>query len=254
MTERNRHFHNEPVVDRVTLGEKSVCYSCHGDFPHSKEVMIRTLLNMHTQFTGCMTCHNDPEKVDETSLEFAWLNYSAIEVEGKPFGLEHDPETGYLLETDDYYSKIVAYSAGANGRTLLEIPESNPDAREYLQIRDQLSDSDRDAIKKTFHKLVSAKGRFCSRCHTREAESYLPFRELGFSAKRVDSLTNLNIIGIVQKYKNFYLPDLFESEIPLPNVKLLVGGEEREAQTDETAEDPRAWWRRTFDKTAGDRQ
>ncbi len=247
VTERNRHFHNEPVEEKVIQGKKSVCFSCHGDFPHSKEVMIRTLLNMHTQFIGCMTCHNNPEKVDEESLSFAWLNFSGIEVNGKPFGTDIDPSSGYLLETDDYYSKIVAYSETENGKELLDIPEMDQKAQEYLALKDQLSDRDREAVKKSFHKKVSPKGRFCSRCHTREEESYLPLSKLGFSEFRIDNLTNLNIIGLVQKYKKFYLPNLFESEIPLPDIKSLVGGDKADEAESETEEDPRAWWRRTFD-------
>lgn len=210
VTERNRHFHNEPVEDLINLGQKAVCLSCHGDFPHSKEPMIRTLMNMHTQFLGCMTCHNDEEKIDQKSLSFAWLNFSGIEVTGKPYGIDVDPNTGYLQETDDYYSKIVAYSKTENGKQLLEIPESDPQAQEYLAIKDQLSDTDQEAVKKLFHKQASPKGRECSLCHTHEKDSYLPYRELGFSEQRIDDVTNLNIIGIVEKYKKFYLPNLFK--------------------------------------------
>ena len=240
VTERNRHFHNEPADDFLNQGIKSVCFSCHGDFPHSKEPMIRTMLNMHTQFIGCMTCHNDPEKIDEESLRFAWLNYSGIEVKGRHFGIDNDPETGYLEETDDYYSQIVAYSKSASGDQLLETPETDPKVQEYLAIKDQLSDSDRDAVKKSYHKIVSQKGRLCSRCHVAENDSYLPFRKLGFSDQRIDDVTNLNILGIIEKYKNFYLPSLFEGSNSPTSTKKSV-------KSTKTDEDPKSWWQRTFD-------
>jgi cytochrome c553 len=243
VTERNRHFHNEPVEDLVNLGKKAVCLSCHGDFPHSKEPMIRTLMNMHTQFIGCLTCHNDPKKIKEESLSFAWLNFSGIEVTGKPFGVDVEPSTGYLQETDDYYSKIVAYSETENGRQLLEISETDPRAQEYLAIKDQLSDSDTEAVKKLFHKLASPRGRECSRCHTAESESYLPFRNLGFTEKRIDDLTNMNMVGIVEKYKNFYLPNLFGDNLSLPRTK-PVKSDGKESVADD---DPSAWWKRNFD-------
>lgn len=212
VTERNRHFHNEPVEDLINLGQKTVCVSCHGDFPHSKEPMIRTLMNMHTQFIGCMTCHNDSEKIEQESLSFSWLNFSSIEVTGQPYGIDVDANTGYLLETDDYYSKIVAYSNTENGKQLLEIPASDPKAQEFLAIKDQLSDADQEAVKNLFHKSASPQGRECSLCHTEEKDSYLPYRELGFSEQRISDLTNLNIIGIVEKYKKFYLPNLFKEQ------------------------------------------
>ena len=247
VTERNRHFHNEPVEDLINLGQKAVCLSCHGDFPHSKEPMIRTLMNMHTQFIGCMTCHNDAKKINQESLSFSWLNFSGIKVTGKPYGVDVDPNTGYLQETDDYYSKIVAYSETANGKQLLEIPETDPQAQEYLAIKDQLSDTDQEAVKKLFHKLASPKGRECSLCHTKEKDSYLPFRSLGFTDKRIDELTNLNIIGIIENYKKFYLPNLFENNLSSTRTKPVAKAAKSDGNGPETDEDPSAWWKRNFD-------
>jgi len=251
VTERMRRFHNAPEVDLPNLGKKPVCFYCHGDYPHSKERMVRTLLNMHTQFVGCMTCHTDPRKVPEDTLTFKWLNYSGIPVEGPPFGTQVDPATGYLQPTDDYYSKIVAYTVKGDTETLLEIPEDTNEVQEFLAIREQLSDKDREAVKKAFHRLVSPKGRFCTRCHTNEKESYLPFRDLGFSQRRIADITDLNIIGIVEKYRKFYMPHLFDAGQALPRVEALVGPEKESGEAAaESPEDPRAWWRKTFDPPA----
>ncbi len=248
-TERLRHFHNAPVVNKVLLGKKSVCFSCHGDYPHSKEPMIRTLMNMHTQFTGCMTCHNDPRKIKESTLSFEWLNYSGIEVKGKPFGTSRDKETGYLTTTDDYYSKIVVYSNQGNEKKLLEITEDTQEAKEFLAIRDKLTDIDKEAIKKSFHKLVIPKGRFCSRCHTEEKNSYIPFRELGFTDRRINDVTNLNIIGLVEKYKTFYMPNLLKAGKSLPSIKDMTGSDNNKKSTsNKMRKDPRAWWKEQYDK------
>lgn len=242
-TEKMRHFHNEPVEDRVNLGAKQVCFHCHGDYPHSKQRMVRTLLNMHTQFVGCMTCHNDPGKFDEDKLTFQWLNFSGIEVSGAPFGTSIDPDTGYLVETDDLYSKIVAYDNSSGTPQLLEITENLPEVQEFLEVKEQLSDKDRDAVKKSFHKTVSSKGRFCSRCHTRESESYLPFRQLGFSEHRIGDITNLNIVGIVQKYRQFYMPNLLKSDVPLPDASALVGPAGKSEASGDDKKGKEAWWR-----------
>ena len=248
-TEKLRHFHNAPLVNKVLLGKKSICFSCHGDYPHSKEPMIRTLMNMHTQFAGCMTCHNDPRKVKESTLSFEWLNYSGIEVKGKPFGLSKDEATGYLTTTDDYYSKIVAFTNENNEKKLLEITEDEKEAKEFLSIRDSLSDLDKEAIKKSFHKIVMPKGRFCSRCHTEEKKSYLPFRKLGFSDRRISDVTNLNIIGLVEKYKTFYMPNLLKAEKSLPSIKVMTGSDAKQKSTsDKMRQDPRAWWKEQYDK------
>lgn len=246
--EKLRHFHNTPLVDKPLMGKKNVCFYCHGDYPHSKEPMIRTLMNMHTQFIGCMTCHADPRKVKEDTLTFEWLNYSGIEVKGKPFGTSKDSTTGYLSATDDYYSKIVPYSEQGGNKRLLEITEDTPEAREFLEIRDKLSDIDKEAIKKSFHKLVMPKGRFCSRCHIAEGKSYLPFRQLGFSERRISDVTNLNIIGLVEKYKTFYMPNLLKSEKSLPSMKEMTGSEKIDSPaTDKMRKDPRTWWKEQYD-------
>lgn len=251
--ERLRHFHNLPAQDITTLGDKSVCFICHGDFPHSKEPMVRTLLNMHTQFIGCMTCHADDRQAPESTLALRWLNFSGIAVTGKPFGTDVEPATGFLLPTDDVYSKIVPYVRADGQEKLLEVTLDDPEAREFSKIQHKLSDHDRDAVKKTFHRGVSAKGRSCTRCHTDEARSIVPFRELGFSERRVRDLTNLNFVGVMQKYRNFYMPSLMRSD-PSPPSGEVLNDSERPAAKDgsDIRKDPRSWWKETYDAPKGD--
>lgn len=248
MVERTRHFHNEPLKDYAELGKKNVCFTCHGDYPHSKEPMIRTMMNMHTQFVSCMTCHIDPKKIPDERVAFEWLNYSGIEVEGQPFGTDVDPVSGYLVKTDDYFSKIVPYKIEGGNRELLELTEDSSEVQEFIAVKDVLSDRDRIAIKNRFHKLVSPKGRFCNRCHADEAKSYMPFKELGFSDRRVDDLTNLSIIGLVQKYKKFYMPNLLDSDKSLPNLEDRTGSIKKSSESQvKMKADPGAWWRETYD-------
>ena len=244
-SEKQRHFHNVPAENKVDMGKKPVCFQCHGDYPHSKKRMVRTLLNMHTQFVGCMTCHTDPRKIPEDSYSFRWLNYSGIEVSGPPFGTDVDPDTGYLVETDDYYSKIVVYSDHYGDEQLIEITEDSKDAKDFIAIKDSVSDEDRDAIKKHFHERVMGKGRFCTRCHTDVEKSYLPFRELGFSQQRINDVTNLNLVGIVEKYREFYIPKLFNEKTSLPDKEIMIGDEQKHNAPKEELLKGRAWWRKS---------
>ncbi len=248
--EKIKHFHNTPKENILTVGKRPICYTCHSDFPHAKRPMIRTLLNMHTQYVGCMTCHTNDRKVPESAMTLRWLNYSGIKVKGKPFGTDVDPNGGYLQETDDYYSKIVAYTTVNGKETLLEITEDAPEAQEFIKLRSQLSDQDMGAIKKAFHSQVSAVGRFCTRCHAAEENSFLPFRALGFSDKRIAALTNVNIVGITEKYKEFYLPTIFLDDTNKSRKGTLFGSSRKSSEqpsTDEMKRDPRAWWRNSFD-------
>ena len=217
MVEKMRHFHNAPEQHFADLGKKVVCFYCHGDYPHSKKPMIRTMMNMHTQFVGCMTCHANEEKLPEKDYHFEWLNFSGIPVKGVPFGTRYNPTTGQLIETDDYYSKIVTYTKDDAGKdNLLEMTEDKKDVQEFLAVREKLSEQDREAIKKRFHKLVRPKGRKCSKCHTEEAKSYLPFRQLGFSDQRIVDITHLPFIGMIEKYNEFYMPNLLNPDNAAP--------------------------------------
>lgn len=249
--ESQRHFHNTTDVDKVNLGKKAVCFQCHSDYPHSKLKMVRTLLNMHTQFLGCMTCHVDSRIIAEENYQFGWLNYSGIKVSGEHFGTRNDPKTGHLIETDDLYSKIVIYDSNEFGDSgLLEITEENLDVKQFIEMKSSLSDIDQYATKKRFHKLVMHKGRFCSRCHIDVDKSYIPFKALGFSESRIRDITNLNIVGIVEKYRNFYMPNLFDADSSLPDTKTMVGSEKGETKIpSEELLKGRSWWRYSNEKT-----
>src|SRR4030042_1746135 len=48
---------NHPRPPPLAREKGPFCYPCHSNFPHAKKPMVRTLLNMHTQFLGCMACH-----------------------------------------------------------------------------------------------------------------------------------------------------------------------------------------------------
>ncbi len=229
-SEEARHFHN-PANTLALEGKKSVCFYCHGDFPHFQERMIRTLLNMHTQFLGCMTCHADPEKIDEDTITLRWLNYSGIDVNGPLFGTDYDKSTGYLIPTDDYFSKIVPYLSSNQSDKLIEITEDDPMAIDFVKVQDQLKGRNRAAVKKSLHELVSPIGRFCTKCHTQENESFIPFEKLGFSRNRINDLTNLNIIGLVQKYKQFYMPDIMERDIKPIDIDYPIIQESSETQS-----------------------
>jgi len=246
--ERLRHFHNMPAQLAPTQGRKNVCAICHGDFPHSKKKEVRALLNMHTQFIGCMTCHADPKKVPESSLQFRWLNFSGIPVKGPPFGTRTNPETGFFVDTDDYYSKIVAYSNMDGAERLLESTQDDPEVREFAKIYSKLSDTDRDAVKKRFHRLISDKGRFCSRCHTEASKSFIPFRDLDFGENRVTDLTNLNIIGLMEKYKRFYVPKLTSHDEASPASETPAAPARKPDSS--LRKDPRSWWKGTYDAPA----
>jgi len=237
--ERIRHFHNLPDNFLPTQGEKNICFYCHGDFAHTEKPMIRTLMNMHSQFVGCMTCHVDEKKIAEKDIQLRWLNYSGIEVKGKPFGVDYDSGTGDLKHTDDYYSRIVVYSKTGGEEVLLEI---GPNDSQLLKFKENLSDADQDSLKEQFHSNVKAMGRKCSRCHVDEEKSYIPFRKLGFSQRRIEDLTNINLVGLIEKYKRFYITNLKGTGVSSESVPVTD-----KAKQEQMKNDIRSWWNKTYD-------
>ncbi len=239
-----KHFHHTLEEDPTEKGKQTVCFYCHGNYPHKRQRMIRTLLNMHTQFIGCMTCHL--EGVPEEKMILRWYNFSGIEPKGRPFGLAYDPKTGALERTDDYYSKITVFVEMDGEEKLMEIPEDTPLAREFIKIRSRLTPEEENKIKNMFHKNVGPKGRFCTKCHRTE-NSMIPFRKLGFSNRRIEDLTGLNIVSITQKYKEFFIPTIYRDVTAPKKREELMGPEEEPVKIPASKlYDPRFWWHERY--------
>jgi len=76
----------------------------------------------------------------------------------------------------------------------------------YIAEQDRLSEQQRSQMKKLVHKDMNKKPIECNQCHQEESP-YLPFAELGYPPRRVDELTNTSVVGMIDKYKEFYIPN-----------------------------------------------
>ncbi len=206
--EVHRHFHN--IVEHPQLPEKErpVCYICHSDYPHSKSKKVRALLNMHTQFSVCETCHI--EEKEQTNMLYKWYNPFSDNPTGPFFGTSYSPENGNLVQVEDKVSKIAPYfKKGDITESAIQVQEA-PLAQDYMKVRDQLTPEQRDGVKKKFHVNIKPKGHECKTCH--KEKGVLDFKQLGFAENRIVDLEQLNISGMITKYETFYLPNLFEEK------------------------------------------
>ncbi len=204
--EKHRHFHN--VVEYPSLPEsmRPVCYICHSDYPHSKSKKVRALLNMHTQFFVCETCHIEERK--GANIIYKWYDPYSSNPQGPFFGTSYDPETGNLVEVEDLFSKISPYFEDSEGNQESALQLQNaPQAQDYMNVRDMLTPEQRDNVKKKFHVSIKPKGHECKNCHSKKG--ILNYKELGFTTNRTIDLEQLNIKGMVTKYEKFYIPNLF---------------------------------------------
>ena len=214
--ELHQHFHR--IVDYPQLPEdqRPVCFICHSDYPHSKNKRIRSLLNMHTQYFVCESCHI--KEKPGTTVFYRWYSPLDENPEGPFLGTSYDPETGNLVEVEDKFSKITPFFLEGVRLELAVQEQDAPLAKDYMQVRDELTPEQREGVKNKFHVNIKEKGHECKTCHSKE--SILKLETLGFSENRIADLEQLNVKGMLTKYGEFYLPDLFkEPEQKKPEVK-----------------------------------
>lgn len=204
--EEHRHFHHFYDVPQLPEALRPTCFICHSTLPHSRTKKIRSILNMHTNYVACETCHL--KKSEGETISYKW--YSPVEknLQGPFFGNAYDPETGHLEMVSNHFAKIAPFHEKNGNLTSIVHMQDAPLARDYIRIRDQLTPEQREGVTKRFHVDTLPKGPDCQTCHS--INSILNFKTLGFSPKRTVDIQQLIIKGIITKYDEFYLPDLFK--------------------------------------------
>jgi hypothetical protein len=206
--EKHRHFHNIISFPQAPENVRSVCFICHSDYPHSKKKKVRSLLNMHTQYFVCESCHI--KEKEGAKIVYKWYNPLNENPSGPFFGTSYDPETGNIAKVKDLLSKIVPYFKTEDTIESAMQMQDAPLAQDYMKVRDKLTPEQRDGVKNKFHVNIKPKGYDCNACHSQK--SILDFKKLGFAENRIEDLEQLNIKGLMTKYRKFYLPNLFKEE------------------------------------------
>lgn len=186
------HFHM--IDEYITRAEPMapLCLNCHGTYPHSKEKKIRSILNFHNGFIACAVCHARKES-DDQSIEFAWV----------------DRNTGTIQERVEgaygkYPAKIFPIRLLPSDSKTIVHPVDERAARQYLKYKDSFTPDQVAQAKIKLHANISSKPVFCSDCHRKAG--YLDFKALGFSPQRIAHLNSTEVVGMIDKYKTFYLP------------------------------------------------
>ena len=190
------HFHM--VDEYITKPESNppLCLMCHGTYPHSKEKKVRSILNFHTGFIACAVCHAR-KKPGDKSIDFVWI----------------DNETGEITDSvqgqyGKYPAKIFLIKITADGHKKIYRPVDNQTARQFLLTKDKYSPDQVAQAKIKMHEHISSEPVFCSDCHKRDG--YLDYAKLGFPMQRINHLNSSEIVGMIEKYKTFYLPSAID--------------------------------------------
>lgn len=191
----------------VELKDESSCRVCHTLYPHSENQLVRALLNMHTGFMFCNVCHIKRDKFKPLSYE--WKHTENATFSGKPFGTFFDPQARRANETEHFISRITALTVANGRKEVLINTRDNQRAEAFNLEQKQLGPDEEKNRLAYFHREIEKKeiSVACDECHS--AQGILDFKQLGFDALKTDHLINMNIKGLVTKYKTFYFPQMF---------------------------------------------
>lgn len=177
---------------------QNLCISCHGDIPHFKDKKIRSFLNMHAFFMACETCHIRPES--GAQFRFVWYD--------KTTGKEKD-------EIDlNHFLAYTPYKLMPLNRDGTKVYDSDQIIEYVVQFKStvrEMHPEEKRAALKVVHKPVTEIKHIvrCEQCHTADSHTaYLPFRQIGYPQRRAEQLAGNEVVGMINNYKKFYMPNL----------------------------------------------
>jgi hypothetical protein len=192
------HFHHIDI--KIIPDQRNYCISCHGDIPHDKIKDLRAFGNMHAAFIGCQTCHVRLEGENKTGV-FKWYERTTGEIVASPVGQGQ--------KFGNYSAKIIPFEKADGNLQRIDSRAKIDFALEYSKHEKTLSEVQKSKAKKIIHQQVSKTPYICEDCHQAE-KPLLPFESLGYSKQRIDTIVSTEVIGMIKKYTQFYLPHILE--------------------------------------------
>lgn len=111
----------------------------------------------------------------------------------------------------NFISRVAVYITKDGQRQSLVNTRDTDEALTFERKRLAMTEEETSGRLRFFHRDIEKKeiSVACGQCHS--AHSILDYAELGFDSKKQSQLENLNLKGLVTKYKTFYLPQLFNN-------------------------------------------
>jgi hypothetical protein len=191
------HFHH--IGFDIGPDKRSYCIECHGDMPHDNIKELRAFMNMHAFFINCQTCHIKLEESKKTGV-FKWYERTTGNIVDSPVTTSK-PGT--------YKAKIIPFEYENGKLVRLDSQERIDFAREFKEKEKTLTETQRSKAKKLIHNIVSKNPYICEDCHQKESP-LLPLEELGYPKERVDSIISTEVVGMIKKYTEFYMPRMLQ--------------------------------------------
>lgn len=202
-------FHN--IGFPIQQDKASMCVHCHGNVPHDSSKEVRSFLNMHAFYLACETCHIQPKEANK-SWSFRWYDKDDGLIVSNPQALIEIEDSFKAADSSrnyptygNYGAKIVPGIMDTDTFKLLYSSKERSFAERYILEQDNLKPEQKSQMKRVIHKKVNKTPLQCDGCH-QSKEPYIPFAELGYPPRRVNELTNTAVVGMIKKYKEFYIP------------------------------------------------
>ncbi len=187
----NEHFH---ILDEEVYSDADnapLCLQCHGNFCHTESKELRSFYNMHTFYVACETCHI--RKKEGEAISFKWFdNKSGQQV------------TQIVGQQGSYGAKIVAVKDGKR----LDVFPKEALAREYMANEAGYSEAEKKKIQEELMAHISEEAVTCKECH--QQDGYIDLASLGYTQNYINRLVRLEIMQLIDEYKEFYLPTMFD--------------------------------------------
>ncbi len=204
-------FHH--IGFEIEEDKASTCVGCHGNVPHNKSKEIRSFLNMHAFYTACQTCHIRAEG-ESQRLAFRWSDKQTGEQTVNPIALVKIEDLQAMGDQNsypaygDYGAKIAPGRVMENTFSFEKVSDEKAKAvmDRYITQEKTLTTQQKSQMNEFLHKRITKTPVACDECHN-STEPYIPFAELGYPPRRVDELTDSSVVGMIEKYKEFFIPD-----------------------------------------------
>jgi len=193
--EYTTHFHNLDIAVVNGIQSDSLCLDCHGDYSHSLNEKMRSMLNAHSWFIACEVCHSPV--TEEMKIGYRWI----------------DSETGQALTQLDgtpgnYGALIIPFTLASGTAKRLDENEEYEFTREYLQTRELLDKEQQEAAEERIHETMAETAVSCENCHTED--SLFDYVELLYPPQRALHLQSIDMGAMAKAYEEFFFPNIFD--------------------------------------------
>ena len=202
------HFHQ--ITEDIKLevwGNRSTCIICHSPYPHGKNLRATAVMNLHTEFMTCYSCHLKVAETEE--VQFGWIDPRGHTAETASYGVQTNAFSKPITLGENTLSKLTPFRKIDAVWEPITAEKDVDSALRYIEGKENNPPEVNKAIEDTLHRRTELKEFIrCSRCHSEKG--ILNFKELGFEPERVQQLQKMEIGGIFTNYDTLYFPELFE--------------------------------------------